>query len=284
MSSPRFIPVALFTATAGISCLHGSLAHAQAAEPPPAATTDPGTNATTPASAAATGTPGNESTLTTPTAPPAAEDPAADEQIEELKPVPQKMQLQVPTVPPAMERTVRVHRGFYLGVNAGIGHNSGSYDDNHPSEESLDAGGFNLGMDLLVGYGASPGLAVGGALIGDFLASADFERDGVTEATGSSVSLLIGPFVDGFPNPNGPLHLGGTLGLAHVRASDVAFDGSDVTATGLGFAAWLGYVPWVSDHFSIGLSLQLMGNVTGIGASRSASTRSLNLMVNALHF
>lgn len=194
------------------------------------------------------------------------------------------MQLQVPTVPPAVERTVRVHRGFYLGVNAGVGHNSGSYDDNHVSGEALDAGGLNLGMDLLVGYGASPGLAVGGAVIADFLTSADFERDGIVQGSNSAVSLLIGPFVDGFPNPSGPLHLGGTLGLAHVRANNVAFDGSDLSTTGLGFAAWIGYLPWVSDHFSIGLSLQLMSNYTGIAADRSASAHSVNLMVNALHF
>ncbi|HEX2879456.1 MAG TPA: hypothetical protein VHO25_07955, partial [Polyangiaceae bacterium] len=260
MSSPRFIPVALFVATAGVCCLRGSSAHAQAAEAPPAGTTEPAAGATAPAASAATDATATGSAPADPAAPPASAQ--TEEQKEELKPVPQKMQLQVPTVPPAVERTVRVHRGFYLGVNAGIGHNSGSYDDDHATGESLDASGFNLGMDLLIGHAASPGLAVGGALIGDFLSSADFERDGVNETTGSSVSLLIGPFVDGFPNPNGPLHLGGTLGLAHVRANDVAFDGSDVAATGLGFAAWIGYVPWVSDHFSIGLSLQLMGNVT----------------------
>lgn len=262
--------------------MQGSLALAQAGNPPATPTSEPAAGPSAAADATSTA-PAAEPTA--PAAESASAGPAASEQKEEeLTPVPQKMQIQVPTVPPAVARTVRVHRGFYLGVNAGIGHNSGSYDDNHVSGESLDASGFNLGMDLLVGYAASPGLAVGGAVIGDFLTSADFERDGINEANSSSVSLLIGPFVDGFPNPSGPLHLGGTLGLAHVRANNITASGDDLSSTGLGFAAWLGYVPWVSDHFSIGLSLQLMGNFTGIGADRSASTRSMNLMVNALHF
>jgi hypothetical protein len=274
MSSLPSSPVAFFT-TALAALSIASAASAQQAAPAPTAATETKPEASSPA--APNEPPPAEAT-------PAEAKESSDESKEALQPVPQKMQLQVPVAPPAVERTVRVHRGFYLGVNAGIGHNSGSYDDNHVSGEPLEAGGFNLGMDLLVGYAATPGLAVGGAVIGDFLTSADFQRDGFTESNNGSISLLIGPFVDGFPNSSGPLHLGGTLGLAHVSASNAAFDGSDLSTTGLGFAAWLGYVPWVSDHFSIGLSLQLMSNYTGIGADRSASTHSVNLMVNALHF
>jgi hypothetical protein len=124
---------------------------------------------------------------------------------------------------------------------------------------------------------------VGGALMLDLLPSASFERNGVTQDE-ASLSLLLGPFVDGFPNDRGPFHIGGTLGLAHVRAPKVAFDDSDVNATGLGFAGWVGWVPWVSEHFSIGASLRLMANFTGFGADKAARTHSMNLVLNALHF
>jgi len=247
---------------------------AQASDPPPATVPVPAEPTPTPAT--------DETQASAPTNENAQQ--VASEKQEELKPIPQKMQLQVPTVPPPVDRTYRVHRGFYLGLNAGIGHNSGSYDDNHPSGERLEAEGFNLVTDLLIGYGSSPGLALGGALMADFLVSENFERDGFNTTDTSSISLLLGPFVDGFPNPHGPLHVGGALGLAHVRAPDAAFDGSDLRATGLGFAAWVGYVPWVSDRFSIGASLRLMANYTGIGQDRGAATRSINLVVNALHF
>lgn len=218
----------------------------------------------------------------------APESEAATEPSPAVKPLPENMDLEVPPVTPAEVRTYRTHRGFYLGVSAGFGHNSGSYDDGS-SEERLEAEGFNLAMDLKVGYGASPGLGLGGAVIADFLTSSSFEAQGF-RTDGSSVSLLVGPFVDGFPDTHGPLHLGGSLGLAHVRAfsvtgrvADEPVD-RDMNATGVGFAGWIGVAPWVSDRFSIGAQFRIMANFTGIGSEESASTRSFNLMLNAVHF
>lgn len=254
-------------------------AQAQTATPTAAAAAEPA--AATDATPAAEAAPAAEPEATAPAAEPEAA--PAEEPKEELTPIEHKVNLQVPEAPPSEVRTYRVHRGFYLGVNAGIGYNSGAYDDNHSSDQDLDAEGFNLVADVLVGYSSSPGLAVGGALMLDLLPSASFERNGTTQDE-ASMSLLLGPFVDGFPNDRGPFHIGGTLGLAHVRAPKVAFDGSDVNATGLGFGAWVGWVPWVSEHFSIGASLRLMANFTGFGADKAARTHSMNLVLNALHF
>jgi len=63
----------------------------------------------------------------------------------------------------------------------------------------------------------------------------------------------VGPFVDGFPNPFGGWHFGGTAGLAQV-----SFDtgvGAD-SALGFGAAAWLGHDAWVSPEWSVGGQLR----------------------------
>jgi hypothetical protein len=263
-----------------------AFAQTPAADPAPA-TTPPAASPpsaapaaeTPPASAPAEATPA-------PAAPAASAQPTSEEKpkTETLQPLPQNMQIQVPTVPPAMDFTYHVHRGFYLGVNAGVGDNSGSYDDNHQNGQRLNAEGFNLAMDLLVGYAGSPGVAFGGALMTDMLPSAHFARAGLRESSGSSMSFLLGPFVDGFPDAKGPLHLGGTIGLSHVAAMKAAFDHSDINSTGVGFASWIGYMPWVGEHFSFGASLRVMVDFTGIGQDRGAATRSFNLVVNALSF
>lgn len=200
------------------------------------------------------------------------------------QPEPDKIHLEVPAATSPIPRSYHVHRGFYLGAAGGIGYNSGTYDDNDPSGRDLEADGFNLSLDLLVGGSPSPGLALGGALLSDVLTSASFRRNGFTETDSSSMSHLFGVFVDGFPNPEGAFHVGGALGLSHVAAKNVTFNDKSLSIFGVGYAAWVGYTPWVSDHFSMGGELRYMSVFSGIGADRSAATHSINLLFDAIYF
>jgi hypothetical protein len=244
----------------------------------------------TPPRAPAEGTAAPTAAAQTPTVEPRAEPSPEPVNAKSTEPapaataIPEKMQIAVPEALPSIARTYHVHRGFYLGVQAGIGFNSGTYDDNDPSDDDLSADGFNLALDLMVGGSPTPGLAVGGALLSDFLLSASFERDGFKETESSSMSRLLGVFVDGFPDAHGPFHVGGALGASHVAAKDVTYDNKTLSTFGIGYAAWVGYAPWVSDNFSLGASIRYMSNFSDISQDKSAATHSINLLFNAIYF
>jgi hypothetical protein len=140
-----------------------------------------------------------------------------------------------------------------------------------------------LALDVLVGAAPAPGLAIGGALLNDFLVSADFERDDVELGDHSARATVLGVFADGFPDPRGGWRLGGTIGLAQIHVNSLLPGGDSLDEWGLGFAGWAGYTPWVSDEFAIGVTLRAMATLN-TGGDTTATTRSLNLMWSALYF
>jgi hypothetical protein len=201
---------------------------------------------------------------------------------EGLQAVPNKMNLGVPDLPPPRDRTYKVHRGLYLGLGAGPGLQGATFDINTPGiDGNLSGSGFNLSLDLLVGGSLTPGFALGGGVVTDFMLSSDFDgAGGLEDDSAGLTSIIVGPFADGYPNPKGPWHLGATVGLAYLMSSL----GDDYSEPGLGFAGWVGLTPWVSDEMSMGVKLRFMGNVTGFGEDVKGSSRSLNLMFDAVYF
>jgi hypothetical protein len=73
--------------------------------------------------------------------------------------------------------------------------------------------------------------------------------------------VILGPFIDGFPNVNKGWHFGGLIGLAGVQVEDSTLDGVSET-TGFGGAVFLGYDFWVADEWSVGPSLRFAGTLT----------------------
>jgi hypothetical protein len=192
-----------------------------------------------------------------------------------------KIDLSTPAPAPVVPRTYHVHDGFYLRASIGLGALSLKYD---PDPVETSASGGALAFDLMIGGSPSPGLAIGGALIGDVGRSLTLESGGRELGDVNAVTSLVGPFIDGFPDAKGGWHLGGMLGFA---AQQVDAPGSDAqTTNGVGGAAWGGFDAWVGDEWSVG-GLGRIGAAVTRGKDGdqdiNASSLSFVLMFTALY-
>ncbi len=165
---------------------------------------------------------------------------------------------QAPPPPQPVARTDKTHDGFYLRTNLGFGSQSTDIDTGQLVDNFSGSGG-TLDFDVLVGGAPSPGIVLGGALLLESLPSTTFKADPYSLKTNVGLATL-GPFIDGYPNPRGGFHLGGTIGVSSARLSSNAQNLTFSKAFGFGLAAWLGYDWWVADQWSIGGLLQFSGN------------------------
>jgi len=187
-----------------------------------------------------------------------------------------------PAPEPVVERSYHVHDGFYLRSNIGIGALGFKYNPG-PLDSSADGGG--LAFDLLVGGSPSRGVAIGGAWLNDIGRSLTLESEGRELGDLHALSSLLGPFIDGFPDPKGGWHAGGMVGFANQRFDE---PGSDKTYTtrGIGGAAWGGFDAWVGDEWAVGGLGRVAAAVTKgseDGVDVDASSLSFMLMFTALH-
>jgi len=191
---------------------------------------------------------------------------------------------QAPPPAPPVARTDKTHDGFYTRLNLGFGSQSASIDlgANFPNV-SGSAGALDMG--LLIGGAPSPGIVLGGAISLDTMRSTTLDGDSGAQLKTGTMLTSLGPFIDGYPNPRGGFHLGGTVGLSSLSFSNQNDVGTN-RAGGFGLAAWLGYDWWVADQWSVGGLLQLSGAHVGRsvqGSSMTADTRSIALLVTAVY-
>jgi hypothetical protein len=157
-----------------------------------------------------------------------------------------------------------VHDGFYLRMALGLGggHINVSTDSNSANDFAF--GGAGLALNLWIGGTPWRGVALGGLLSAQGIAESDTEvagRNTGEKLEGSAV--LLGPFIDAFPDPLRGLHIGGSLGFAGIGAKgkgDVLENSlrvKDLSAGGFGASAWVGYMGWVGPEWSLGGMLQL---------------------------
>lgn len=194
-----------------------------------------------------------------------------------------QLSAQAPPPAPPVARTDKRHDGFYTRLCLGFGSQSVTIDPGESLPNSKASAG-TLDIELLIGGAPSPGIVVGGALLIDSMPSTTFNTDSYS-AKSSMALLTIGPFIDGYPNPRGGFHLGGTIGLSSARlANDPVFPTNK--ATGFGLAVWLGYDWWVADQWSVGGLLQLSGaRTTGHenSADLAVDSREVALMFTAVY-
>jgi hypothetical protein len=160
------------------------------------------------------------------------------------------MDLSTPPAPALVGRTYQVHQGFYVRVNAGIG--GFIAGESQSGSARVNTAGVTLDYDILIGGGPAPGFSIGGAVVGSFQLSGNWQTDGDRDAGNSNLStFIIGPFVDGFPDSKGGWHMGGMAGLARAGFEE-PFTGDDRSAVGFGGAFWVGHDVWVGPEWSVG--------------------------------
>lgn len=204
-------------------------------------------------------------------------------------------------VPPATQRAgYHVHDGFYLRMAAGIGVGRTSISVDRPPlpagvtpPSNFGVGGAGLALNLWIGGTPWRGVALGGMGSYQGLNDGDtvVEGDGTGAGSNSHV-LLLGPFVDVFPDPMRGLHFGGALALAFVGTKadshflEETLNARDYSGGGLGASAWIGYMGWVGPEYSMGGLLQLTGyaaNKKDDPVDRKASGYAVSLSFSALY-
>lgn len=243
---------------------------------PPASTTPPVAEESAPPPSPAQPAAASEPVAASPAASPVATAPEPEH----------KIQIPVAEPPAPVARTLRIHDGFYLRLNAGVGFVGARFDDGRDATGDVLLDGSDMALDLLVGGSPSPGVTLGGGVFMNLLLAADAEQDD-NDLTSRDVGiLLVGPFIDGFPNPKKGWHLGGTLGLAVANMDDMGPRGDVSRTAGFGAAAWGGYDAWIGDDWSVGGLLRLGITRTSDrddDAKTAATSRSLTLMFTALY-
>lgn len=196
------------------------------------------------------------------------------------------MDLSTAPPPPLVGRTYQVHQGFYVRVNAGIGVFAGGKSQR--GEAKVDTGGLSLDYDILIGGGPAPGFTLGGAVVGSFQLSGEWETDGGAKVGSSNLStFIIGPFADGFPNSKGGWHLGGMAGLARARYDAPLIDlgaVDDHSTLGFGGAFWVGHDVWVAPEWSVGGLLRAeASHTTNSDADVTVNHGAVSLMFTVLY-
>jgi hypothetical protein len=130
-------------------------------------------------------------------------------------------------------------------------------------------GEHEAGNASLNGAGTSSVFRVGGTpfealVIGVTLeiGTLDAEFQGApqgAEGEANMIAPLLGPFVDWYPNPRGPWHLGAALGLAGFSGRDA--EETRYVGRSAGGALFAGYDAWIGPQFSIGITANVQGSL-----------------------
>ncbi len=166
------------------------------------------------------------------------------------------IRLTTPDPGPPPERTVHQHDGFYARFMLGPVYGRTRVSTDSATHSKYSVGGAGITLDAMVGGSPSPGFALGGAV--------SFDGFGYADDGGANL-LMLGAFIDGFPNSHGGFHLGGQAGLALANTSRK--DGRDeLGGVGVGTLIWLGQGFWVADEFSLGGLVRFDGALTTDGS------------------
>jgi hypothetical protein len=163
------------------------------------------------------------------------------------------------------------------------------YDTSTKPESTLRGGG--LALDLLIGGTPTPGFVIGGGFLLNGAANPSNETAGDTVDTEHDTSAgVFGPFIDGFPDPEGGFHIGGMLGLAGFAVRDDN-EALDEDAGGFGASIWAGYGGWVGSDWTLGGMLRLTATRTrgefelpdGSDVTEDVGVGTLSILFTALY-
>jgi outer membrane autotransporter protein len=158
---------------------------------------------------------------------------------------------------------VNEHDGFYLRIALGYAHLNadGELTETTPTREMKLTGGGAV-FQFAIGGSPTPGLVIGGMLLGHAFAEPEVEIDGSSEeASDTTFSVSgIGPFLQYYFDPKSGFYLQGFIGYVSAQTRyEIAgdeYESEDTTGAGFGFG--LGYDFWVGDQWSIGPEARLL--------------------------
>lgn len=150
----------------------------------------------------------------------------------------------------------------------------------------VTAHGWGYALDVMLGGTPKPGLVIGGALLIHEALSPSVSVSGTGNTPPKIPTMggwLVGPMIDGFPDPDGGFHVGGLLGFAVLSG----FPNNGKDPSGGGLSAWVGYQWWTSSEFSLGGVFRFAVTHT-VGTASDASdsaqdSRVFCLMLSALY-
>ena len=172
----------------------------------------------------------------------------------------------------ALPRGAHLHDGFYTRLGLGIGHISGT------SENDSKINGWGVAPDIWIGGSPIPGLAIGATFSGvsavnphaDITAADSGGRGPVSgDARGTLTYSIFGLFADYYPAPTGGLHFMGGVNYSVFQFKPEGGDGLD-PASGFGLFGGLGYEWWIGNEWSVGPVARLhWASVSDAGGSTS---------------
>ncbi len=219
-----------------------------------------------------------------PEAAPPAQEPVAPAQPVYQAPPPQPV-YQAP--PPAYEQSTvdpsaRHHDGFFLRLSLGVGPGYSTLEGEGAAE--LDIQGLGPMFDIMLGGSPTPGLVLGGMILGHQLSNLEMEDDTGTEYdVDNDVKLttaMLGGFVVYYPDPRSGFNLHALIGYGATSFSNDD-NVSELSPEGLAVGGGLGYDFWVGDQWSLGPDFRvsyfnLKDSVNGIDFEQSVLVPTLS--------
>jgi hypothetical protein len=161
----------------------------------------------------------------------------------------------------------RTRDGLYLKLGVGgsgismsrAGHVSAGGNQAYTGDSSIDGGGGSL--EVTLGGALRPGLILAGSLVGQTVNSPALHTDARDIALDGQLHYdMLGITLVWFPQPNGGFHLGLTVAAARAwaKAPQPALT-EYLGGAGGALALDAGYLWWISDQWSLGLSARLSG-------------------------
>jgi hypothetical protein len=197
-----------------------------------------------------------------------------------------------PPPPPAAEPGAHLHDGFYMRISLGANGLRSTVESDRASDPEVKVSGGGLSFDFLLGGTPTPGLVLGGGLLIDTAPNPNVQVDGEDVNSDFEASYgFIGPFIDGYFDPEGGFHVGGAIGFSGFTLDDKDDDADDDKAfSGGGGSIWVGYDAWVSSQWSLGGMLRLSGGSgkrqlerNGVDVEEKATTGSFSILFTALY-
>jgi hypothetical protein len=152
-----------------------------------------------------------------------------------------------------------------MGIGVGYGRvkstgEIGTVIEGASTEMEVVFSGAGPAYELLIGGTPGGGVVIGGGFVGQDISDPKIELNGEEvddddDAFDNDDSLgmvLVGPFVDWFPDPHGGAHVGAMVGIAGIGLSNGDDEDENQSSTGWGGSLWGGYDFWVANQWSLG--------------------------------